>query len=183
MLLILTRDIFTTTTTLGRLAVQYDGALAYGSDGWHAKNPRGPLPFCFVCEDEDRGLDAADPAACKRLKVKKETAIPVGSYEIRHTWSPKYEGMVMEVLAVPAFQGIRIHTGNDEGDTEGCIIPGLVRDERRGFVLRSTQATTWLCDRIRECGARGEKVTLQIRRDTAAWNEFQRVGGADGKAA
>ena len=190
MILHATRDHFTRTTTLSTLAIEYDGAMRYGPvlgaggySAWHEGAPRGPLPFGFICEDEDRGLDAADPAECKRLKIRKETAIPVGRYQIRHTWSPKYEGMVMEVLNVPAFVGIRVHPGTSEIDTEGCILPGLTRDMRRGFVMQSTKARDWLDARVRECEARNEPVYLHIARDPAAWAAFEAKGGADGVMA
>jgi hypothetical protein len=180
--LILTRYWFSRTTTLGRLAVVYDGPRFYDAGAWHpqAVPSAMPLDFGFVCEDEDRGLVATDPAACARLKVRRETAIPTGTYEVLHTHSPKYGRPVMEVLRVPAFAGIRIHPGTDEGDTEGCLLPGLARDERRGFVFRSTAATEWLDARVKECTARGERVTLLIEREPSAWAAFQRAGGADG---
>ena len=33
--------------------------------------------------------------------------------------------MMLEVVGVPGFQGIRIHSGNTADDTEGCLIPGM----------------------------------------------------------
>ena len=147
----LIRDVFTPTTTLGRILV--DGKL-----------------FGYSCEDEDRGLDAAMRLAeLQALKVKAETAIPVGSYVIAITPSQRYGRPMPEVLSVPAFRGIRIHPGNTEADTAGCLLPGTLRDVRKAMVLHSTPAFEWLEARFQECAARGEAVHLQIARDAAMW--------------
>jgi hypothetical protein len=163
---VVTRNMFLPTRTLSTLTVFYDGDLAFAANGWRANNPRGPLEFGFVCEDQDRGLDQAEPATWTR-KVKASTAIPIGTYELKRTWSPKYGKLVMQLLNVPAFEGIRVHPGNDETDTKGCPLPGLGRTV--AGVSRSTDACTWLDLRVQVCEARGEKVTWSINRDGAAW--------------
>lgn len=196
MLLDSLRDVFTRTTTLSQLLVVYDGQLAFGKGGWKADNPRGPLPFGFLCEDEDRGLLRSwGEARCRAAKVKAETAIPATEgaedYLITLTHSPKYaerlgadgvrlcqDGRMMLVNGVWAFAGVRCHPGTDESDTDACLLPGTARDVRRGFVLHSTAAYRWLDARVRECEKRGEAVRWRIRRDPAAWAAFQASGGA-----
>jgi hypothetical protein len=178
MLLTLTRDSFAADWTLGRLAVTYDGQLAFGSDGWHPRNPRGPLDFAFVCEDQDRGLAKSMPLEeIRRRKVAAETAIPVGEYVVRRTWSPKYGRLMMLLEDVPEFAGIRIHAGNDDDDTAGCLLPGLLRDVRAGRVSSSTVACQWLDDRVRECEERGEAVRIAVQRNATAWAAWQARGG------
>jgi len=81
-------------------------------------------------------------------KVKCKTAIPAGHYVVKTTWSPHFQRMVPEVLAVPGFQGVRIHAGNDAGDTEGCVLPGLSRSIKEGKVFHSADACRWLEARI-----------------------------------
>lgn len=122
MKLTITRDILTPNWTLGVMHV--DG-LFYG----------------YVVEDYDR-LHHGE------AKVKARTAIPAGTYDVRFTWSPKFNRNVPEVMHVPGFQGIRIHAGNDADDTEGCILPGLRRDKTKGTVSHSADAVRWLEDRI-----------------------------------
>lgn len=128
MLITLTRDLIVPDTesrqgwTLGVLHV----------DGKH---------FGYSVEDYDR-IHAGE------VKIKARTAIPAGRYVVAMTWSPKYGRMVPEVQHVPGFVGIRIHAGNDNSDTEGCILPGLQRDPARGRVLYSTDAVRWLETRI-----------------------------------
>jgi hypothetical protein len=167
-LLILTRDIFGPDATLGRLAIEY-ADLAHDGRRWVTnRNPGRALHYCYVCEDEDRGLDAADPTSLAR-KVRTDTAIPVGEYEVRITPSPKYGRDMMRLIAVPAYEGVLIHAGNDEADTAGCLLPGLGRDAERMTVSRSTVAVDWIFARVRECAARGEAVRIRIERDPEAW--------------
>jgi hypothetical protein len=176
MRLVLTRDVFASDWTLGRLDIEYDGALQFGPRGWSPVASRTPLPFGFVCEDEDRGLDAAmSLAEIARLKVWAETAIPTGLYRVARTWSPKYERPVMQLLGVPGFSGIRIHPGNHERHTAGCPLPGLGRDTQAGTVSQSTVATDWLNARVQECEARGEAVSIVVQRDPSAWAATDRA--------
>lgn len=84
---------------------------------------------CYALEDVYRG---------GLPKVKAATAIPVGEYGLARTWSPKYQRDVYEVLKVPGFVGIRVHSGNDASHTEGCLLPGLTR--KADFVGNSKSA-------------------------------------------
>ncbi len=76
------------------------------------------------------------------VKVPGETAIPAGRYELDITWSPKFKRDLPLIFNVTLpdgrrlvrsadgkvqFEGVRIHTGNDADDTEGCLITGRVR--------------------------------------------------------
>lgn len=62
-------------------------------------------------------------------KIKHETAIPFGRYEVKLTYSPKYGRIMPEIMNVPNFTGIRIHAGNDNEDTSGCLLAGFKRGE------------------------------------------------------
>lgn len=82
--------------------------------------------YCFTCED-----------AIRRVKVEGETAIPAGRYEVQLTvsprakagglWTPWPNFMLPLLVNVPGYAGIRIHSGNNAADTEGCILVGLDR--------------------------------------------------------
>lgn len=114
MKLILTRDIFTPATTLGKLTL----------DGFN---------LCYTLEDTDRKLESGG------IKVKGKTAIPRGTYKVVLTYSNRFKRILPLLLNVPQFEGIRIHTGNTSEDTEGCILVGksagvgLIRDSRVAF--------------------------------------------------
>jgi len=82
--------------------------------------------FCFTIEDERRFS-----------KVPGETRIPAGRYKIdlnrlggmnaRYSRYPWHKGM-LELQDVPRFEFIYIHPGNDDDDTEGCILPNYKAD-------------------------------------------------------
>lgn len=76
-------------------------------------------------EDKDRGLQSFMPIS-EIMKIKKPaaTAIPQGRYEICLTYSNRFKKLLPLLMDVPGFSGIRIHAGNTEHDTEGCILLG-----------------------------------------------------------
>lgn len=61
-------------------------------------------------------------------KVYGKTAIPAGIYKSRVSYSPKFtpklKTNLVEIMNVPHFLGIRIHSGNTAKDSEGCVIVG-----------------------------------------------------------
>ena len=160
MRLVLTRDLFQPAATLGTLRLY--GALDLAGT---------PIPDgaeLFTCEDVDRGLDAAILATLAR-KVKGATAIPVGTYRVAVTMSERFKRRLPILLNVPGFAGIRIHPGNTSADTEGCLLVGNRRDEANGRVLDSRAPCDWLCAVIAAELQRGGQVTIEVRRDAAAW--------------
>lgn len=105
--------------------------------------------FCFTLEDRLR------PPG---VKIPGETAIPPGQYEIIINWSQRFKRPMPLLLDVPAFEGVRIHAGNDSGDTEGCILVGFNRSP--DFVGHSRAAFDALFAAISR--ALSEKETVRI---------------------
>src|SRR3989442_1816583 len=95
----LRRKVFTSNSTIGELLIN------------------GKLE-CFTLEDRIR------PPG---VKVPGQTAIPEGSYEVIVTLSQRFKRDLPLLLNVPNFRGVRIHTGNTELDTEGCILVGAAK--------------------------------------------------------
>lgn len=94
------------------------------------------IPFCDTLEDTDRELDQAMPLEeLLAKKVPGKTAIPTGTYRITmNRKSPKFskidyykdfcDGYIPRLLGIPGFEGVLIHRGNTEGNTEGCLLVG-----------------------------------------------------------
>jgi hypothetical protein len=53
------------------------------------------------------------------------SCIPAGTYPLRRCYFNKHHLETFGVFDVPGRSLIRIHPGNTEEDTEGCILPGL----------------------------------------------------------
>jgi hypothetical protein len=94
------------------------------------------------------------------VKIPGSTAIPAGVYPVQITWSPRFKVDMPLLIGVPNFHGVRIHPGNDAGDTEGCILPGM---ERRGAtVIRSREAYNIIFREIKEALTVHEDVVIEI---------------------
>lgn len=96
-------------------------------------------------------------------KVYGKTAIPEGKYEIELTHSSRFKKILPEILNVPNFSGIRIHTGNSSKDTEGCIIVGTWDGEKEDWVGNSRIAFDKLMTLLEEATNNKEKVTITVK--------------------
>ena len=85
--------------------------------------------FCDTIEDKVRKL------ITKADKIFGKTAIPDGVYKVVICYSKKFERDLPLLVDVPFFTGIRIHSGNTEEDSEGCIIVG--ENKIKGKVVNS----------------------------------------------
>lgn len=116
--------------------------------------------FCDVLEDVDRGLDdsMSEEEVLKR-KIKGETAIPTGIYQVLLTYSPKYKRIMPLVSNVKGYQGIRIHSGNYATDTEGCLLVG--KNTKVGMVTDSRNTYNALFKRLNQTKG---KIIIDIQR-------------------
>ena len=81
--------------------------------------------FCNTLEDTDRGLaQYMSVPEILAVKIKGETAIPVGDYKLTRTYSPRFKRLVPQIMNVKGFSGVRIHAGSTAKDTEGCPLVG-----------------------------------------------------------
>jgi hypothetical protein len=111
---------------------------------------------CYAIEDEIR-----------EVKVKGETAVPYGKYEVGMRYSPKFTPRtghdMIWVKNVPNFQWILIHTGNTEKDTDGCLIVGTKVGYLNGVraVLASKIAYDKFYPQVLAAMDAGQKVTIE----------------------
>ena len=97
------------------------------------------------------------------VKVQNQTTIPKGIYPITISMSTRFKKFLIEVLNVPQFEGVRIHSGNSSEDTDGCIIVGSInaRDDD-DWVGGSHLAYERLHTKVKKALSDGEKITLEV---------------------
>ena len=140
--LILKRDTFTEISTIGSLSI--DGKFE-----------------CFILEDKDRGLiDTMSIAEIVGTKIYGKTAIPYGRYEIDWTMSNRFKVMMPILKNIKGYEGIRIHKGNSEIDSLGCLLCGTKKASNR--ITESTAATNKLYTKIAEAKKQGIKIYITI---------------------
>lgn len=141
--LLLDRDIRTTNSTSGKLFI----------DG---------LFECFILEDEDRGLKSSMPLSeIQQRKLKGNTAIPEGRYQVTINYSPHFDRELPLLLNVPGYEGIRIHSGNTTADTDGCLLTGVARSA--DYVVSSRMAFDKVYSKISRAISNNEKVFITIQ--------------------
>lgn len=123
-------------------------------------------------EDKDRGLDQSMTLAnIERIKVKHQTAIPTGTYEIdmgtvsgtfvkKQLYKVFCGGKVPRLKYVKGFSGILIHSGTDQDSSSGCIIVG--ENKVVGKVINSWATYKRVYNVLKAAANNGEKITLTI---------------------
>lgn len=107
---------------------------------------------CFVLEDKVR-----EPG----VKVFGETAIPAGVYKVIIDFSNHFQRTLPHILDVPMFEGIRIHSGNTDKDTDGCLLVGKVWPGGN-CILSSKIAYEAFFPKLEAALNKGEEVTIEV---------------------
>jgi len=140
----LKREIFTDISTIGSLTI--DGKFE-----------------CYILEDKDRGINnTLTLEQIMRVKVYGKTAIPYGRYEVDWTMSARFKKMMPILLNVVGWSGIRIHSGNSELDSLGCLLCGTRKLSNR--ITESTIATNKLYAKIEAAKKQGQRIYITIVR-------------------
>lgn len=123
--------------------------------------------LCYTLEDEQRDK-----------KIKGETRIPEGTYEIQiratggyhNRYSKRFSDFhigMLHIINVPDFEYILIHCGNTDEDTAGCLLLGDTQEnnkvKKNGFVGKSTQAYERIYPKIALALKSGECVEIDIK--------------------
>jgi heme-degrading monooxygenase HmoA len=135
--LILKREYFGDTFTVGKL---------YKDDQY----------IGYTLEDKVREVKGMPISTWKEFG---NTAIPEGTYKVSVTFSNRFKLKLPQLLDVPGFTGVRIHTGNSSKDTEGCILIGSVWDGKSDWLGGSKTAFSPLLHMIEESK---DQVTINI---------------------
>jgi len=123
--------------------------------------------LCYTLEDEYR-----------KDKVKGETMIPYGTYEIKYRkeggfhqryterFGDLHRGM-LHITNVPNFEHILIHCGNTDEHTSGCLLVGDSQENNNlitdGFIGKSTQAYKRLYKMVADELDLGNRVIIEYK--------------------
>ena len=103
---------------------------------------------CFTLEDSPT------------LRPDNKGTIPVGKYSVIIDFSDRFQKYMPHVLDVPGFTGIRIHKGNTDKDTEGCILVGI--EEGKDCLEGSKIAFDHLYIRLKNAESHNDPISLTI---------------------
>ena len=132
------RHTFTDKSTIGDLFID---------DKWE----------CYTLEDKVRENPVQ---SVDEWKIKGETAIPVGIYELIVDRSHRFQRQLPHILGVPGFTGVRVHAGNNDKNTEGCVLLG--QNMKKNWIGKSRLAFDSFFEKLLEALAENKKVTLEI---------------------
>lgn len=124
---------------------------------------------CYGLEDEKR-----------EVKVYGETRIPEGVYKLGlrkvgrwhnsaiSKFGPEFHKGMLHVLDVPGFEYILIHWGNNDEDTDGCLLLGKAPNKDNNFISHSVDAYKEVYPEIAAAIENGEDVYITY---TQIYNE------------
>jgi hypothetical protein len=121
--------------------------------------------YCQCLEDVVRWPEAP--------KVQDQTAIPAGSYKVVLTLSNRFKRVLPLLLNVKGGSiqfggrnldecGIRIHTGNSDADSSGCLIIGEYDPAKKDWVANSRNLFEPLFKKLQYLSNSGQRLTLTI---------------------
>jgi len=126
------------------------------------------IQFCYTLEDKFRSDNEE--------KIWGKTAIPCGTYEITYRTESemlekeyktrfadiKNERGMLWIRNIPGFEYVYIHVGNDDNDTNGCILVGTTKAV--DFVGNSVIAYKVIYKMIADELDKGNKVLITVEK-------------------
>jgi hypothetical protein len=128
------RKWYTSSSTISELYLNMVKAQIHGAPEGQTISMGEAIRECFVLEDTVRAPG---------VKVQNETAIAAGRYRVIVDWSNRFKKYAFHVLDVPNFTGIRIHSGNTDKDTDGCLLVGKARSLNTVFGSHDAFVKLW----------------------------------------
>lgn len=129
-----------------------------------------------VVREPKEGRPIGDWAALERWvrswKLPGITAIPTGRYPVTIDKSTRFKKLMVHILNVPGFDGIRMHAGLKPEDSEGCVLVGdQLYDTPAGPRVKSgttRPAAERLYEKIHAALDNGVKVWWTFKQNPAA---------------
>jgi len=109
--------------------------------------------FCHTLEDKRR-WDGS--------KVFGRTCIPSGTYNVVLTMSKRFGRLLPLLENVPNFDAIRIHRGNTDKDTHGCVLVGMDVAPDQSAILNSRVAEEALMAKLEVAYKAKEPITIKV---------------------
>lgn len=113
---------------------------------------------CYTLEDVVREIEGRP---VKDWKIKGETAIPRGTYNISLYKSPRFKKTLPMLESVAGFDHILIHQGNWAKNTEGCILVGAKKVSEE-MIGDSKDAFDKLMPKIEAALSNNESVKITV---------------------
>ena len=121
-------------------------------------------------EDKDRCLTSDMPLSqINKIKVFGQTAIPKVKYEVVLDFSDHFQMIMPHILNVPGWDGVRIHSGNTDKDTEGCLLLGTYNPQVKDFVSNSRTYIDILMDILNRVAERQQQSIAQGLEPEKIW--------------
>jgi len=120
----------------------------------------------YTLEDEHRSVklagDTCIPAGLYEIKYRETVSDKTKSYRKRYSWFNFH----LELQNVPDFKYIYVHVGNDDDDTNGCILVADTANNNQiedGFIGRSGNAFKRFYLDCEDAFLNNEKIFIEVR--------------------
>ncbi len=116
---------------------------------------------CFGLEDQAQKVKVAGETRIPALRYKVGVRLEGGKHQ-KYSIDPRFRGFhrgMLQIMEVPEFNFILIHVGNDDDDTEGCLLVGEGASCRAGHpktIQSSARAYEALYKRVISSAEAGE---------------------------
>lgn len=118
------------------------------------------MDLCYTLEDTVRDINKNGKFDGNEKKIYGKTAIPFSPkdkpYDIEVTYSNTFKREMVLIKNVPGFEGVRIHGGNTNKDTLGCILAAYNTDNK-GKIWSSAESD--ITNLVKQNGRKG---TIEI---------------------
>ncbi len=123
--------------------------------------------FCYALEDEAREVkvpgDTRIPRGSYQLKIRRENTPLTEKYRERF---PDWFVFHIEIVGVPDFDYVYIHIGNDDDDTEACVLLGDDANNNNigvGYIKNSADAYERFYKKVYPLLDQGDAVIIELR--------------------